>query len=81
MYTVIYRTGGYADAAWRPCRPVATMQEAVSQKGSIERGGRKALIKTTSGLAAVGLPVGWCRHCDSITGDCTGHKIDCEARA
>lgn len=74
MYTVIYRTGGYTAATWRPCRPVATMQEAVSQKGSLERGGRKAIIHTTSGLAAHGLPIGWCHKCDSTTGECTRVK-------
>lgn len=58
-YTVIYRTGGTEDCKWRPCRPASTMQEAVSQKDSIERGGRKALIKRTSEVVKHGLPEGW----------------------
>lgn len=58
-FTVVYRTGGPASCEWRQCLPVATMREAVSQKESIERGGRKALIKRTSEVVAHGLPVGW----------------------
>lgn len=58
-YTVVYRTGGTLDCTWRQCRPVATMQEAVSQRDSIERGGRKALIKRTSEVVKHGLPEGW----------------------
>lgn len=57
--TVIYRTGGTENCEWRQCNPVATMQEAVSQKESIERGGRKALIQRTSAIVANGLPEGW----------------------
>lgn len=58
-YTVIYRMGGTERFEWRSCVPVATMQEAVSLKESIERGGRKALIHRTSQLAAIGLPETW----------------------
>ncbi len=59
MFTVVYRTGGPAACKWHQCRSVATLVEAVSQKASIERGGRKALIKRTSAVAMVGLPEGW----------------------
>ncbi len=58
-FTVIYRTGGTENCQWRQCSPVATMQEAASQKDSIERGGRKALIHRTSAVVAHGLPEGW----------------------
>ena len=57
--TVIYRTGGTENCEWRQCNPVATMQEAVSQRDSIERGGRKALIHRTSAVVANGLPTDW----------------------
>ena len=78
MFTVVYRTGGTNNCEWRQCLSVATMQEAVSQKGSIERGGRKALIHRTSAVVSNGLPVGWCSRCDPLTGKCT-HKKDCKA--
>lgn len=78
-YTVIYRTGGPMGCDWIKCRPVTFMSEAVSQKESIERGGRKAIIHTTSGLTAAGLPVGWCAQCDASTGKCTERR-GCEAK-
>ncbi len=74
MFTVVYRTGGYESCLWRQCLPVATMQEAASQKGSIERGGRKALIQRTSAIVSIGLPIGWCSTCDPHSGECTARK-------
>jgi len=59
MWTVIYRTGGELDCTWKKCRPVATMQEAVSEKGSLLRAGYKAIIHSTSQLGTIGLPEGW----------------------
>lgn len=76
-YSVIYRMGGPADCQWHQCRPVATMQEAVSLKDSIERGGRKAIIQRTSDLVSMGLPVGWCSKCDPMTGKCAGDPVEC----
>ena len=58
-FTVIYRVGGTESFEWRQCIQVGTMQEAVSQKDSIERGGRKALIRRTSSIGAYGLPTTW----------------------
>lgn len=55
-YSVIYRVGGTERFEWRQCVPVATMQEAVSLKDSLERSGYKAKIHRTSQLVAIGLP-------------------------
>ena len=57
-FSVVYLTGGTDSPVWNQCRPVATLQEAVSQKDSIERSGAiKAMIQRTSAVAANGLPV------------------------
>jgi len=67
-FTTIYRCGGYVNATWHKAFPVATREKAEAQKAEIERGGRKAIVVETAKLDVVGLPVGWCGKCDSLTG-------------
>lgn len=70
-FTTVYRMGGYLNATWHKALPVATREEALKQKAEIERGGRKAIVFETKTLDVVGVPVGWCSKCDSVTGQPT----------
>ena len=80
-YTVVYRMGGYLNATWHRCVPVATKEEALEQAAEIERGGRKALVRPTAEWDSVGLPVGFCGKCDPITGVCRGEHGFCAGNA
>lgn len=55
-YTVIFRTGGTENFRWNKALPVATIEEARTQRDAIERGGRPALIHDTARLNLLGLP-------------------------
>lgn len=59
-FTVIYRTGGTANAQWkRVLERFSTREAAQACKAEVERTGRKALIHDTAQLERLGMPEGY----------------------
>jgi len=76
-YTYIYRTGGFLNAKWRQVMVFGNFDFIKSKAAETERMGYKTLIKRTSEVKSVGLPVGYCARCNSETGQCTGKGKEC----
>jgi len=58
-FTVVYRTGGFKNAVWKPTLPFNVLQDAERTQRQIQETGSKALIYPTDELLKVGLPQGW----------------------
>lgn len=58
-FVVVFRTGGPDACEWRATLPVLGEDKARALAAEIERGGRKALVKTAEEVREIGLPVGW----------------------
>lgn len=57
-YTVVYATGGYANAQWHACQPVDSLDAANTMRDEIVQGGRPAYVHTTGILRWLGMPDG-----------------------
>jgi hypothetical protein len=68
-WTNVYRTGGTHNAKWQRAFPLKTEAEARAQALEIERQGYKTHTNTTEFWNTIGLPVGFCSHCDPMTGE------------
>ena len=68
-WTNVYRTGGTHNAKWQRALPLKSKEEAEHQADEIRRMGYKTLTNTTEFWNTIGLPVGFCEHCDPLTGE------------
>lgn len=73
MYTVVYRKGGTHNATWHRTVEFTRLADAHESVDELNRAGYKTHVQETRILDAIGLPVGWCAHCDPITGECVGN--------
>ena len=76
-YAVVYRTGGWVSAKWHQTfpKPIDEINELYLQ---VSRQGYKASIWPVSAIERLGLPVGFCRHADSLTGRMEAKTCKCE---
>ncbi len=74
---VAYRTGGWMNAEWH--RSDATVDGAQTRQrvNDIESMGYKTRVFGFQELEELGLPVGFCRHADPITGYMPDKKCKC----
>lgn len=78
MFMIIYRTGGYLNAVWRPVLDrFKTREDAAPKVAELERMGYLAMVKPTREIDVIGLPVGYCSQCDPVTGECRKRREEC----
>lgn len=77
-YSVVYRTGGYLNAKWHRMINYPTRDAAQAAADDVERMGYKTIVQSVAYLDAIGLPVGYCSECDSITGECRKARPECK---
>ena len=78
--TVIYRTGGWMNAKWNKTTPILnTDVDKIHERiREIERQGYKCYGICTDYLNGHGLPMGFCRHADSLTGHMDEKTCKCQ---
>ena len=77
QFTVIYRTGGWRNAEWHMCSYSMNAYDARKRADELNRMGYKTIQHYTDQLEKMGLPVGFCRHADPITGEMKAKTCDC----
>lgn len=76
LYTVVYRTGGFLNAEWHHSK-FDTIEETQVRLAHMNNQGYETKLWSKLHLEAIGLPIGYCRQCDSLTGKCTGLGNEC----
>lgn len=76
-YVVHYRTGGWMNAKWHATMP-ETPEYARKMAEDTRRMGYKAFLVTLDEHRNIGLPVGFCRHANPITGEMAEKTCNCK---
>lgn len=75
-FVVHYRTGGWMNAKWHATVP-ATKEKAREMMLDTRKMGYKAFLVTLDEHRNIGLPVGFCRHANPLTGKMTEKACSC----
>ena len=76
-YTVVCRSGNWRNASWHTADG-GSMDEAKRQRREIEAQGFKAFIWKARHVDSAGLPIGFCRHADPLTGRMDIKECKCD---